>query len=680
LSEVSKWDRRLILAVILIALVVRIAYVIDIKDSPYFSHPVLDSFWYDAKAKDILGGDVLASSGSFRMPLYVYFIALCYLIFGPGSGAPTVIQAFIGAGTCGLVYVIAKRLFGRLAALVAGLGLALYRMAIYSDGEMLPTTLFMLFMLAATHYAIVGIERRRVGHGVLVGLFLGLAFLTRPDILPFAVLLLGGMILIARISSLRVAVPAGVVLAIVMLLLGYRNQLVFGEFYVLSPQGAVNLYIGNAGFADGKTPVAPATRYPYHIASDPSEDSIILACKQAALESVGRELSDKELSGYYVRKTIAEIRGDIPAWLALMAKKAYYFLNSYERSDIKLIPRFIREQTRVLKLPLVTYTIAMPLGVVGLGLVVVRRRKRAWLVVAGVIAFTVNTLLFFIVWRYRLPAVPGMLILGGYAVSQTYEAARGRCFRLLAAIVIIVAVLAGLSLSRFWEVGHEQWASQYKVNEAALFLKAGNLDKAVELYREAIEDEPSNPRTYFYLGKAYATQGMVSESKKAMEQAMMLNPGYRPFANMTLGVAFANAGDFETAASHFAEALDDDGELGLAAYNLGLCLMSLGDYGQAESTFTRAQFLCKDDKGVLVAISRAFTKMGRSDKGVALAQGIVRQDPRNAEALYALGLGLEAEGRIAEAIAEYERALRYMPSSKDLREKIRDLKARQSAG
>ena len=449
---------------------------------------------------------------------------------------------------------------------------------------------------------------------------------------------------------------------------------------MLSPQGAVNLYIGNASFADGKTPVAPATRHPYHIASDPSEDSIILACKQAALESVGRELSDKELSGYYVRKTIAEIRSDAPAWLALMAKKAYYFLNSYERSDIKLIPRFIREQTRVLKLPLVPYAVAMPVGVAGLGLAIVRRHKRAWLVAAGVVAFTLNALVFFIVWRYRLPAVPLMLILGGYAVSQVWEAARARRFRLLAAILIVIAGLAGLSLSRLWDVDHEQWASQYKVNEAALFLKADNLDRAVELYQEAIGDEPQNPRTYFYLGKAYATHGMVSESKEAMDRAIMLNPSYRPFANMTLGVAFANAGDFRAAASHFAEALEDDGDLGLAAYNLGLCLMSLGDHGQAESAFTRAQFLCKDDKGVLVAISRAFTEIGRPDKGVALARDLLRQDPHNAEALYALGLGLEAEGKISEAIAQYERALRYAPSSKDLRERIRDLKARQSAG
>jgi tetratricopeptide (TPR) repeat protein len=678
LPEISTRDRRLFLAILLIALAVRIAYLVDIHDSPYFSYPVLDSFWYDTKAADVLNGDLLASSGSFRVPLYTYFIAGCYAVFGQGYWTPLLIQAFLGALTCALMFAVARRLFGLLAGIVAGLGFAFYRMAIFSDGELLPTTIFMLFMLAAVYFALESIERKSVTRGLLVGLFIGLAFLTRPDILPFAVALVVVVIALLRVSDgLRVAVSICVPLVALMLLLGYRNHLAFGEFYLFSPQGAVNLYIGNAGYADGKTPVAPPTRYPYQITADPSEDSITLGCKQAATESVGRELSDRELSRYYVRKTFGEIRNDFPRWTGLIFKKVYYFLNSYERSDIKPIPRFIERHSYILRLPLVSYAVVMPLGIVGLAVSIARRKKLAWIVGVGFLAYVVNSLMFFVIWRYRLPAVPFLAMLAGYAVSEVWAAARARAYKTLALMLVPAVVLGGVSVSRFLDIAVENGAVQYIVNEAALFMKAGQHERATETYLEAVEAEPVNPSIYYFLGKAYATRGLLAESKEAMERSVALNPIYRPFAHLTLGVALVNAGSFEAAVSHFEKALAADSQLGLAAYNLGLCMMNLGRIDEAEKTFTRAEFLCKDDGDALVGIALAYVRMGMHDRGISLAQRLLRDDPHNPEALYAVGLGLEAKGRMSEAVAYFEQPLKYMPSSQELRRKIHELKAQQ---
>jgi tetratricopeptide (TPR) repeat protein len=440
----------------------------------------------------------------------------------------------------------------------------------------------------------------------------------------------------------------------------------------------VNFYIGNAGYADGKTPVAPPTKYPYHVAADPSEDSITLACKQAATEEVGRELTDRELSGYYVRKTFGEIGDDFPRWLGLVSKKVYFFLNTYERSDIKLIPRFVERHSAVLRLPLVPYAVMMPLGVVGLGLSILRRRRRAWIIIAGLLAYTANAILFFVIWRYRLPAVPFLAVLAGYTVAETCFLIRDRALKSVMLVVGTLLVLGLISVSTFWQVDEEDWTSQYIANEGALFMKAERYEEATELYKEAIEANPSNPGSYFYLGKAYATRGLIDESKEMMEKAVMLNASYVPFAHLTLGVALANSGDFRSAAAEFEKALDADNELGLAAFNLGLCLMNLGSHEEAEKAFTRAEFLCRDDHGVLVAIARAFVNMGRKERGIMLAQTVLRGDPQNPEALYTVGLGLEGQGRIPEAIAYFERALRYLPSSQEIRQKILDLKRRQS--
>jgi tetratricopeptide (TPR) repeat protein len=272
------------------------------------------------------------------------------------------------------------------------------------------------------------------------------------------------------------------------------------------------------------------------------------------------------------------------------------------------------------------------------------------------------------------------MVLGGFTVSEFYRAARGRDRRLMVWLGIGVVAVFLLSSSRFWNVGKEGWPAQYLINEAALYLQEGDFDRAVEVYEEAIETEPDNARVYYYLGKALATEGLVDESKEMMDKAMRLNPTYRPYALLSLGVGMANKGRYEVAVQYFTQALEADSGLGLAAFNLGISLLNLGRAAEADRAFTRAEKLCKEDLGTLIAISRAYIRMGESQKGISLAEVVLGRDPGNAEALYAIGLGLEAQGRAAEALRYYEAALRSRPGSPEIMQKIRRLRTGRSSG
>jgi tetratricopeptide (TPR) repeat protein len=236
--------------------------------------------------------------------------------------------------------------------------------------------------------------------------------------------------------------------------------------------------------------------------------------------------------------------------------------------------------------------------------------------------------------------------------------------------------MALVGTSRFLGVARNEFASQFLVNEASLYVKTGSYDDAVRVYREAIEIDPTDPKPYFYLGKTYATRGLYDQSKEVMEQAVRLNPNFAPYADLTLGVALANDGDYEEAATYFEAALEADGEICLAAFNLGYCMMQLGDYGEAESAFTRAEKLCTDDIGVLLAIARAYVGMGYNEKGISLAGDVLRREPSSFEAHYVAGLGLEARGEIEEALRHFRRALQIAPGSGEIREKVRDLESR----
>jgi tetratricopeptide (TPR) repeat protein len=676
LGDYSRSDRWLLAAILVAAILIRFAYLVDIADSIYIDYPVLDSCWYHTKALEVTAGDYLASSASFRVPLYVYFLAGCYALFGESFAAPLIIQAAIGALSCALIFLIGRKLFGRLAGAVAGFGFAFYRMAIYSDGEILPTTLFIFLMLLAAWFLLKCLDGGRFTQAALMGVFLGVGFLTRPDMLAFALAMIAVLAVQLRSKrGLRLAATVAIVFAGFLMLLGVRNYSAYDKFFILSPQGAVNLYIGNASFADGKTPVAPPTTYVYGVGLDPGEDSVSEGCRVAARETVGRELPDSDLSDYYMRKTLAEVRSDFPSWAGLMLRKSYYFLSSYERSDIKPVQRFIDRYTNVLKLPLLSYALVMPFGLVGLAVSLWRRKRHALVPAAGLLVWAVLTVGFFVIWRYRLPAVPFMLVLGGYAVYALIHAAMERKYVAVAAMIACGAALWAVSELNLLDVDDEGYLPTHIVNEGALHEAAGRYEEALEMYREASDMEPSDARPYYHMGRVYANKGMAAEARDHMDRAISLNPNYRPFVHATLGIALAKVEKYEEAAAYFEKALDADPRFCLAAYNLGLCQYKLDRREEAVETLILASEVCRDDVAAMVSVSRMLIELGEVDRGIALGRAALEINPRTPEALYAVGLGYEAQGRYGEAVAFFERALRYLPSSKELRDKVQELRS-----
>jgi len=508
----------------------------------------------------------------------------------------------------------------------------------------------------------------------------GLAFLTRPDVLPFVVATVAVLCIILGVRrGLTRSIIFVIPLIAMMLLLGYRNKITSGDFYILSPQGAVNLYAGNSLASDGKTPQAPATRTPYQITADPSDDAMLVASRLAAREEVGRELSDRDLGRYYINRTLRDIRADPLRWIRLVLGKVYYFFNSYEHSDIKPLWRLAGRHSRILELPLISYVVVMPLGVLGMALVLTRRMRLGYVAVGGFVAFAFNCIAFFVSWRNRLPAVVFLWILAGYGLTAIVADVRRRRYLRVGIACVVVAALALIASSSFLDATDEPFATQYLINEAAVYAMDERYDDAIAIYEEAIANDPINPGPYYLLGKLYATLGRVDEAEQMMASATKLDPGYLPYAHLTLGVALTRAGKVEAAIEHFRQALAADPNLGLASYNLGLCLLNAGKVDEARQALVRAQNLCQDDMRVMTGIAAAWVKLGEPERAQDIMEALVRSYPADADVLYTMGLVLEAEGRIDEALAYFRRALRYRPDLSTIRSRIEKLESQKLA-
>src|SRR5690349_16383261 len=122
------------------ALAVRLLYLSQYANSPFFWVPALDSLYHDLHAQAIAAGRS-DHQAFFRAPLYYYCLAGIYWLFGHSFWAARLTQAALGAVSCVLLYLLGQRLFRPTVGLIAAITMALYGPLVYFDGELLSPVL-----------------------------------------------------------------------------------------------------------------------------------------------------------------------------------------------------------------------------------------------------------------------------------------------------------------------------------------------------------------------------------------------------------------------------------------------------------------------------------------------------------------------------------------------------------
>ena len=239
----------------IVALTVRLVYIWQIRESPFFAVLMGDARRYDAWASEIASGDWIGREVFYQAPLYPYFLGFLYAIAGHSLLMVRVCQAVIGTTACVLLALAARRLYSERAGLIAGLGLALYAPAIFSDG-LLQKTVLDVFFICLVLWIISSLvdEPAKRSRWFWLGMSLGGLALTRENALAIV-----GAILLVPPGRSQSAHPqrllhAGVLvlgLAVVLLPVAARNRIVGGEWHLTTSQFGPNLYIGNNPHADG---------------------------------------------------------------------------------------------------------------------------------------------------------------------------------------------------------------------------------------------------------------------------------------------------------------------------------------------------------------------------------------------------------------------------------------------
>jgi tetratricopeptide (TPR) repeat protein len=642
-----KQDLRWPAYVFVLALALRLAFVLDVTAGPLGRGLSLDSVAADRWALSIAGGDWVGDEVFFQAPLYPYCLGLFYRLVGRDFFAVRIVQAVGGALNCLLLYAVARRLAGRTAAVLTGLGAALYAPCIFFDAMVLKTSLGVLLLNAALLAAVWAWEDRKAWRWLAVGLLCGAAALVRENALVAAGLLAVAAAARRRPGRLRcgAAVAAGV--AVAVLPVTVRNACVGRDLVLITCQGGQNFYIGN-------DPVRGRGTYLAQDGVGGNPESERRGYARAASAAVGRKLAPSEVSRYYYRKSFERLAEHPWSSAVLFARKVGAFWSAYEIPDnysIRVAAAFS---------PLLGWGVLLGFGAVaplGLaGAVLLRRQWRRVLPVYVVAAATfVTVAAFFVFGRYRLSVTGPLLVLAGAGTAQLAARLRARdrgALALFAGVAVAAALLvnAGRLAGRGEPKGYT-FLAWYNLGNASR--RAGEWDDAVAAYRKALAARPGHPSALNNLGLALRRAGRRAGAETAYLRALAEHPGMVA-ASLNLGKLYLEDERYEEAIEVFRSLVarhPDDARprRGLAAARAGRDVLK-GSGGEARH----------------LARGTALLEAGLFREAEAALRRAVAVDARSAAAWKYLGLARAVGGDARGGVEAMARAAVLTPDDGEL--------------
>lgn len=564
----------------------------------------MDGEYHDEWAMRISEGDWIGEEAFFRAPLYPYFLAIIYKIFGHNYYLPRLIQFIMGSMSCIFIYLIGREMFNRRVGLIASLVASFYGIFIYFEGELLLTFLVTFLLLASFLMLLHAYKNPTRKKWFVSGLLLGLSATARPNtliLIPFVLLWL--WFVLARGAH---GFAKGVVLRRGLLFFSgslliispvlVRNYAVGKDFVPIASQGGINFYIGNNPYSDGFTAIAPGTRPGWF---EGYEDAI-----RIAKETAGRELKPSEISDFWFSKGVEFMVGRPWEYLRLFFKKFFFFWHGFELSNNKEIYFFARYSS-FLSAILWKSWLCFPFGpisplfLIGLFLSFKYEKecKAVLVLISGaVFVYMFSVVVFFVCARYRVPVLPFVLIFASYALHWLSERIRKVNYRGILGFALFAVLLGFLLNFGFFDM------------------------------------KRLNPSLMHYtLGTVYQKKELFKDAKREYRAALQADPHFsKPYDN--LGVIYSHEGNFERAEENFGKAISLNFLDEKAHFNLGSLYARNGEYLRAVDEYETALQIVPNYEHASYLAGVAYERLGMIEKAIEKWENCLRINPRNIRA------------------------------------------------
>ena len=592
--------------VFLLALLARLWVMYRAADTPDFLPEQGDMKFYSDWAQRIAAGTWTDHQAFYGLPGYAYWLALVYTVVGYQPYLAVLCQALAEACTATLLFQLGPLAFtragkeadpvGRRRALAAGalaaLGWIFCEPAQTYATVLMPTS----YLIAAFWFVVWWVLRRwRAGRPALAA-FLGLGVLMGVVAMMVANILFLTPFVLAAIFLRRDWSPAdrpftprrragaaallvgGVVLGASPCAL--HNYLLAHEPVFLSAHSGINFFIGNNALANGYPQVPPPLHTDQH---GMLRDSILWAERAS-----GHPLRRVEVSAFWSHLASQYIREHPVAWLRLLLKKLGNFWNGFPYDDLGVMESF---QENGLLLPGIGFGTAAVLGLPGMLLAARRRPKSRW-IIAAVGLHMASLMTVFVTERYRLAAVPGLLLLGGFGLVELWrEIAAGTLLRphhraAAAGYALVLAVAVAIT-NRPVDPAVRH-INDY--NGALADIDNHRLDRAQAKLTRVLADNPNNAETYFALGNIALDRSDRDRAKYYYRQTLQLDPAHFRVLN-NLGLLALEEKRWPLAETFLDHALTIEPDDAKAQYLLAVVRWERADLTGAHAAITEARRL-----------------------------------------------------------------------------------------
>ncbi len=649
-----KSERTVMATIFFLALAVRALYAFLILRHPNLMVPLHDAKYYLSWAQDILENGWLGQRVFFTEPFYAYFLALILKISG-SSVVILCLQWLFGSVAVIGLYLLARQLFGRRAALVTGILSALYGPFLFYEGLLLKTSLEVALLPWFLLLVLFAFERKRIGLFLASGLVLGVLSLIKGNNLIFTLVVVGGVLWFERgvMLAKRLVWVGGFLLGLSIIIapVTVRNITIGHDRVLTNYSFGLAFYQGSWWGGDGSTALVPPFLRP-----DPryeEEDATGMAEAYA-----GRSLQPSAVSSFWVSKAWEEIADAPLHFLDTLWHKLLILFHHSEFSDNYQFIYYRHVLPLLWVLP--NFFLVSLFGVMGLMVSRTRHFREAFPDDGGFAKRIALFSLFFLASvsvlflatvnaRYRVPLVPFLVVLGSGAIVYICHCLREEYYgKLLPLVVIaIMMLLIGfypLALTRFDTVAQSYHALGYEA------LLNGRYGEAREWFQKTILTDPQYAWAYGNKALSELAQNHEVEAEAALKKLIVLRgddiSNYRLLkfvrelkgqSEMKKRVAVAEYVTHEDRPTYDAD------------YNEANRFLAAGNEVQAEFFFRRSLERHPEAVATKIALAALVKKQNHLEEARKLLQEVVDQSPEIFSARYNLANVYIAENNFAPA-------------------------------
>ena len=200
---------------------------------------------------------------------------------------------------------------------------------------------------------------------------------------------------------------------------------------------------------------------------------------------------------------------------------------------------------------------------------------------------------------------------------------------------------------------------------------AGQADKALPFYEEAVRRQPNSFAALRKLGSGLRSAGQLARSAEILKRALQAAPSDAA-AWHELGLDFLSLGSKPDALAAFEKAIELDADMPEAYNSLGGVRLETGDLPRAEAAFLEAIRIQPDYAEAHSNLGNVLSAAGRFPEGRYHFEAAIRLHPTYA-ARYNFAIALARANRFDEAQREVEAALKTNPGAAEAHDLLGNL-------